>query len=217
MKGQTCDASPGGSSWGTPDAATGRLEGTFTWGGEERPLSLYIPSGGQTTSKPLPLVVAFHGWGGSRGSAFVQEWGKGGMKAGHMVLAIDGLADGKGAGGGSQGWNSWRAPGTTANSGTCAVGNRDYCYSESCGTCGGQDCSWTTCNVRGLNQGGNLVSWCCRVVVFRVFVCSSLLSLRLSHMYSLPLSLYSSLSSALSPSNTRVGLCGADAGRAGCR
>jgi poly(3-hydroxybutyrate) depolymerase len=88
----------------------------------------------------FPLVLSFHGWGGSLESA--PELHAHGRGNGYIVVSPNGYDDGLGAG-----WGSWNGAGTTNFSGTCYKPPQstfgDYCY-PSCTECSG-GCSWTTC------------------------------------------------------------------------
>ena len=102
-----------------------------------------------------PLLVGFHGWGGS-GNHSLDAFHAHGKAAGYIVASPDGFAENVGLG-------SWNGAGTTSSPGpegpTCHDPNRtfaEYCYTscrrrgdsqrENVSVAGCADsCWWTTC------------------------------------------------------------------------
>ena len=93
-KGGAAEGSGGAGGGAGGAAGGGAVTISYTWLGREREMTLYIPplakqqqrqqQQQQQQGKPvaLPLVLAFHGWGESRGSLFVKSWGKAGVDTG---------------------------------------------------------------------------------------------------------------------------------------
>lgn len=124
-------------------------------GGVTRRFRVHVPAGHDPT-KPMPLIVAFHGWGGDDaeflGSAAVIA---GADERGYAVIAPEGL----GAGAPDRSWNSWSFRGSTTgldgdglnpgvpgdSTSICDdAETADYTY----GSCEGvaqNGCSWTHC------------------------------------------------------------------------
>ena len=89
-------------------------------------------------STPSPLMLYFHGWGGSHtecGSFCTSE----AADVGFITVSLTGL--------GGSGWSSWNGFGSTASPGPlgaiCEEGAQDYCYDD-CGACD-DGCWWTSC------------------------------------------------------------------------
>ena len=94
-------------------------------------------------SRPIPLLLSFHGWGGSIHSA--DDLHAHGRLHGYAVASPEGGADANGTFTAANGYASWNGAGTSA-AGTCVDPERkfSYCY-RSCAPCA-DTCSWTTCD-----------------------------------------------------------------------
>jgi len=132
----------GGSA---PAATTGStFGGTFEFGDVERTYSAFVPSTYDPAS-PLPLVMSFHGWGGTS----LEDACDSGLTAvaantgAFMVVHPQGLSDYESDN--PSEWGSWHFNGTCQNGGASCNTNKSpnrYCY-ESNADC--QGCDWTTC------------------------------------------------------------------------
>lgn len=119
--------------------------------GVQRSWRVLVP-GSYSPTKPVPLVLSIHGWGGT-GLEDEHDGGLGLMAEKHGFIALfpDGLSDNDNFGGP---WGGWNVVGTTQSPGpagpTCAAwaDAPTYCY-QSCkarGRCYDKpQCQWTTC------------------------------------------------------------------------
>jgi len=99
---------------------------------------------GYDGSLAFPLLVGFHGWGGS-GAASFADFHEHSVAHGYIFASPDGFGDG--------GYRSWNGAGTTGSPGPegplChdPTGSFDYCYDSCAALPGGcaDSCWWTTC------------------------------------------------------------------------
>ena len=93
---------------------------------------------------PFPLVMAFHGWGGSSSSGFNVGWQNHGLASGYAVLSLQGTAEDCAP---ASCPSSWSGFGSTSSpngpDGAICESGFDACY-PSCGRCADR-CYWTTC------------------------------------------------------------------------
>jgi len=111
---------------------------------------VHVPKGYEH-GRPVPLVMAIHGWQRS-GKYYENASGltevSDALERGFVVVYPDGFADNAGAS--DDGWHSWNVVGTTQSPGPdgpiCApkADHPEYCY-ESCQCEERPQCSWTTC------------------------------------------------------------------------
>eukprot|EP00440_Ansanella_granifera_P031414 gb/GFBE01034108.1/.p1 GENE.gb/GFBE01034108.1/~~gb/GFBE01034108.1/.p1 ORF type:complete len:405 (+),score=53.08 gb/GFBE01034108.1/:1-1215(+) len=125
-----------GSFPGSP-GGTENFRVSFNGTGYDHKLSL--PSGYTgNQNEPLPLLMYFHGWGGSSNEC----GGRCSTQApsnGFAAIALQGI--------GPRRWASWKGFGSTESPGprgaTCEASASDNCYKD-CGECA-DNCWWTTC------------------------------------------------------------------------
>ena len=111
-------ADAGSSDAGAPDAGqvvAGFQAGSIDVGGQARTYQLYVPS--TAGSRPLPLVLALHGHGGSALQMSGQQGTRSAWKVWTQIADREGLLvaylDGLPGGDSKPGWNDCRADGTT--------------------------------------------------------------------------------------------------------
>lgn len=118
---------------------------TMTVDGYTRSYRVHVPSG-YDPNEPAPLVVSFHGWGGTA-AGDESYLGLSTTADAHGFFAVypQGFGDYNNNRHSNQ-WGSWNAVGTTGAKGTeCTSSTYGYCY-NSCKSGGGcNKCSWTTC------------------------------------------------------------------------
>ena len=135
---------PGGAGCGSSEYAPGqtvnlRLES----GGWNREFQMHVPAG-YDEDAPTPVVLYFHGWGGS-GSVI---WYRAQADAStFLAVAPTGVGGGANPDGGR---NSWNGGGSSTSPGpdgpSCAPGSPQYCYTSCAARPQGcHECDWTTC------------------------------------------------------------------------
>lgn len=118
------------------------------FGGQLRSWLLHVPHG-YAEGKPIPLVLAMHGWQ-RNASIYEGDSGLSPMSDKHdfIVAYPNGMGDNTHPGGP---WRSWNVAGTTQSPGpegpTCAnfTQTASMCY-ESCACSERSQCDWTTCS-----------------------------------------------------------------------
>ena len=123
----------GSSAW----AANSEETISFEYDGTSYSHIVQTPSS-YDPSVPAPLLLYFHGWGGSSTSCY--NTCDDANDAGFVTASLTGVGPTWGA--------SWNAVGSAASPGpagpTCSSGATDYCYDDCDGACA-DNCWWTTC------------------------------------------------------------------------
>jgi polyhydroxybutyrate depolymerase len=115
--------------------------------GRTRQFQLHVPSGYDFDER-TPVVLYFHGWGGSGNVNWVRPEAD---RSTFIAVAPQGIGGGANPDGGA---NSWNGGGSTDSSGgfgppdaSCAEGSPQYCYTSCAARPQGcHPCDWTTCN-----------------------------------------------------------------------
>ena len=131
------------SGWQQSDIADGAITDIRLPALQNLPFRLSLPINRPT--RPPPLILGFHGWGGSHEEFETHR--QHGRQHGYIVASPMGYS------GGGTGHASWNGAGTTRSPGPagpiCVDPNSTFsymCYTQSCtGGCA-DSCWWTTCN-----------------------------------------------------------------------
>jgi polyhydroxybutyrate depolymerase len=131
------------SGCGTSPLPSGTSAQTLEFGGRVREFSVHVPER-YDPDELTPLVLSFHGWGGSGNVAWLRA--NADLNT-YIAVAPTGVGSGNNPDGGL---NSWNGGGSTTSPGpegpSCAPGSAAYCY-DSCAARpqGCHPCDWTTC------------------------------------------------------------------------
>ena len=124
---------------------TGARDADLTLPSQRRPFRLSLPTT-YGEAGPPPLLLHFHGWGGSLRETGTSMFHAHGITNGYVVASPLGFDDG-----GAQ-HTSWHGSGTVDSPGpagrTCFDPQRTFahmCYTRSCGGGCNDTCWWTTC------------------------------------------------------------------------
>lgn len=138
-------------------------EASFVFDGVSRQFFYHVPAGYNQDSE-VPLVLAFHGWGGDGGEVINNGIAAEADVSSFVVVAPTGLGE-EDSPDGEENPNSWNGGGTSESPSQVAgptcdpeAGAEGTCYSPSCDASGCDECDWTTCfnDVGFVNQ---LLDW----------------------------------------------------------